>query len=331
VKVAFVQDLSPEGSIARVQPTRQGLQLAFGSAPEPLEVEVVPIDTQGEPDETAEAAAEIVADETFVAAFAAPELPGQADLAAALGGAGVPLLSLSGRDRVTDPRPGTWFRFVPGLEVQAEALARATVRLPASQQGVCLLRAEPDGTRFAREVERALRDADPHRVATPAAALETGCGAVVWTGDAIGGAAAAIALAGPDERPVLVGGERLHAPSYLQIAGAAAEGTVAVCPCADVSTSVDLEALRFIQDYQSQFGSPPAPYAVEAWDAGRLVADGLLEAGGGRGDLVAWLEATERVEGLGGPYGFAAGEPVEPAVPAYRVRAGRWIPVVPST
>jgi branched-chain amino acid transport system substrate-binding protein len=163
-----------------------------------------------------------------------------------------------------------------------------------------------------------------------AGARTAGCGAVVWTGGAVGGAGLAIALASTDgEVPVIVGGPSLLDTRFLELAGEAAEGTIAVCSCADVSTSLGLAAQRFIQDYQSEFGSAPGPYAVEAWDVAHVLIDGLREVGSARPDLVGWLATRTEVEGLAGARGVSSGELADPgsAIRRYRVAGGRWVPL----
>ena len=77
-----------------------------------------------------------------------------------------------------------------------------------------------------------------------------------------------------------VGGDRLLDPDFLSTAGTAADGAFALCACANVSTSTDLAARRFIQNYQSEHGVAPGAYAVEGWDAAHLI----LRAAGDRGD-----------------------------------------------
>src|SRR3989304_2294690 len=75
----------------------------------------------------------------------------------------------------------------------------------------------------------------------------------------------------------------------------------AACPCPDVSTSTDPAVIRFIQDYQAEFGSPPGPYAAEAWDAARALLAALTARagrGGGGGGAPA---AAVKSRGLGCP------------------------------
>jgi ABC-type branched-subunit amino acid transport system substrate-binding protein len=335
VAVAFLQDLSGDGALDRALPVLQAVELAFETAAisdeEPLDVEVVPYDTQGS-DATATAVAqEVVDDPRVVAAVASPELTGQAALVRTLSAADVPLLSLSDRGSAGAPPSGTWLRLVAPLDVTARGLAEAIPTLRRARRGVCLVSGPPDGTTFARTVRRSMpADVAVTEVEGAAGAVQAGCGVVVWTGDGVGGAELATALAsGGEDAPVLVGGPALRDPRYLELAGEAAEGSISVCACADVSTSLDLAAQRFIQDYQSEFGSPPAPYAVEAWDAAHLVIAGLREVGPARSALVGWLAMRAEVEGLGGMRALAEGELADPgsAVRRYRVEGGRWTEV----
>jgi ABC-type branched-subunit amino acid transport system substrate-binding protein len=96
-----------------------------------------------------------------------------------------------------------------------------------------------------------------------------------------------------------------------------------------VSTALGLGAQRFIQDYQSEFGTPPGPYAVEAWDAAHMLIEALEGAGSSRESLLARLASITRFEGLGRAYAFVGGELARPAdaVRVYRVEGGRWTPV----
>jgi ABC-type branched-subunit amino acid transport system substrate-binding protein len=332
--VAFIEDLSQEGAFVPSDAAYQAVELGFDTATlsddGSLEVDLIRYDTEGT--DGTEIAREIAADPAYLAAFAAPGLAGQAEVAGILGPAGVPLVSLSTRGAVEGAAPGTWLRLVAPVRELATALAAEVGSLRDARRGVCLMDAPADGSRFARAVRRSLTpDVAVDEVADPDEVAGAGCGVVVWTGGGEGAAELASGLASmPDEsRPVLVGGPGLRDGGLLEQAGDAAEGAISVCSCDEVSTSLDLAAQRFIQDYQSQYGSPPGPYAVEAWDAAHLVARTIREGGSTREALVAALATTATLEGLGGPYTFAAGELADPlaAVRRYRVEGGRWVAV----
>lgn len=330
-KVAYIRDLSPEGAVAATTPAQQAVELAFAAASlrggEPLAVEVVAFDTQGDAALAAEIANEVAADPAFVGAIAGPDLSGQAALGETLGRAGVPVLSLSGRDSASDAAPGTWLRLVAPVEAQAIALARTATSLKHARLGICLVAGPADGSVFARTVARSIAvSVDAIDVADMDDIEAAGCRVVAWTGDAEGGARLAAALIDFEAPPWLIGGATLRDPVFLEEAGLGAEGAWSLCSCADVSTSLELAAQRFIQDFQSEYGSPPGPYAVEAWDGAHLLLRGLRETEG-RQALADWLAGTTVFEGLGGTYSLREGELADPAASmrAYRVDGGRWI------
>ncbi len=125
-----------------------------------------------------------------------------------------------------------------------------------------------------------------------------------------------------------VGGDRLLDPDFLSTAGTAAEGAFALCACANVSTSTDLAARRFIQDYQSEHGVAPGAYAVEGWDAAHLILRAAGDRGITRALVARSLGGLTTVDGLEGTHRFRAdGEPLEPRalLRLYRVEGGRWV------
>jgi branched-chain amino acid transport system substrate-binding protein len=151
-----------------------------------------------------------------------------------------------------------------------------------------------------------------------------GCGVVVWTGDGAGAVAITVGL---DADVRLIGGPGLRDADFIEDAGAAAEGALAVCPCADVSNSLDLAARRFIQTFQSENGTAPGPFALEGWDAARAIVTGLDAAGPSRTELASWLGGLARFDGLGSSYRWVDGELVSASthVRTYEVVGGRWV------
>jgi ABC-type branched-subunit amino acid transport system substrate-binding protein len=333
VAVAFVQDLAPEGANDRVLPVRRAVDLAFraGALEGGPEVQMLAFDTQGDAATAGEVADEIAADPSIVAAIVAPDVAGQSDLVGTLGPAGIPVVSLSARGTVPSAFAGTWLRLVAPLRAQATALAETVRSLPRARDGVCAVRAPADGTVFGRTVLRELRrELEVTDVADAAAVADARCGVVLWTGGAEAGAELAAALDEAVARPItLVGGPSLRDPLFLELVEGAAGRAVSVCSCADVSTSLDLDAQRFVQDFQSEFGSPPGPFAVEGWDAGSLLIAALRDGGPSLEDVRSWLAANPAFEGLGGSYAFVRGELADPqsAIHRYRVEGGRWVEV----
>jgi branched-chain amino acid transport system substrate-binding protein len=348
VKVAFIEDLSSDEAEGRVLPSLQAAGLAFANATLggalPVAVDLVPMDTQGDPSKASDIVDEIGADPTYVAALIAPFLSDQARLAEALDGAGVPTLSLStGQPALGTTGLTAWRRLVANRAEETAALAAYVTALPATGAGACLARGpDPQDARFAHLIARALGGAsgpsvtvaDTDSASTAATAIaDNGCGIVVWAGSVTIAEALRTALTQHGGSVVLVGGDDLKDDAYPELVGPAADGTVAFCPCADLSSSTDLSAQRFIQDFQAEHGLPPGPYAAEAWDAAKMLVRALGSGATSRGEVLAFLGASGPFQGLANRYEFAPGGELTPAaavVHAYRDRGGRWIELVPS-
>lgn len=324
LKVAFIQDLAPEGALERTLPAFQGAELALtvASAREgaAFTIGIVAFDTEGGIDTARAIAAEIADDPSYVAAIAAPGLPEQRTIAEAL--RGTPFLSLS--DRGTDlSERGATLRFVAPLHDLATKLAGLAESLRSSRRGVCLA-APSESDPLALYTRRSF----PPDVRVTSAGgndlTSARCGVVVWSGDGVGAAEVAVGL---DADVRLIGGPALRDADFVEDAGAAAEGTLSVCSCADVSNSLDLSARRFIQTYQSENGTAPGPYALEAWDAAGVIVEGLDAAGPSRAQLTSWLGGVTRFDGLASSYRWIGGEFVSPStfIRTYEVVGGRWV------
>lgn len=316
VRVAFVRDLSVPDADEHALPAFQAAKLAFETAaardPGDGIVELVEFDLAEEATELAA----IGADPGYVAVIVAPGVNGIDGLAEEL-----PVVSLSG---LGEPGAGdAWTRLVAPLPVVADTLASRLRRDVA-----CVLSEDPGPDPLSALLAERLRGApvaaiDPAEAAT--VARDAGCDVVLWAGGPDAGAEAAEGL-----RPAgvaMIGGDRLLDPDFLAAAGTAAEGTFALCSCASVSTSTQFAVRRFIQDYQSEHGTAPGSYAVEAWDAAHLVLRALHEAGATRAQVREWLGARTAFDGLVRTYRLdPRGELIDPGslLRLFRVDGGRW-------
>jgi len=319
LKVAFVKDLSVPDADEHALPAIQAARLAFETAsandPNRTPIELQEFDLQ---DGAADLEV-IESDPTYVGVIVAP---GVNEDAAPLA-TDLPVVSLSGlgggggRD--------AWVRMVAPLTTVADALAS---RMGRSHP--CVLSEDPPPDPLFDMLAERLPKAPAHAI-DPASAAEVasqaGCSTVVWAGGPDAGAVAARELR--PEGVTFIGGDRLLDPDFLSGAGTAAEGSFALCPCATVSTSTDLAARRFVQDYQSQHGVAPGAYAVEAWDAAHVILRALDGGGTSRASVSASLDDLTQVDGLEGTHRYGPdGEPLDPRslLRLYAVRGGRWIP-----
>jgi branched-chain amino acid transport system substrate-binding protein len=318
LKVAFIKDLSVPDADEHALPAIQAARLAFETAstndPNRTPVELQEFDLQ----DGASALQVIEADPTYVGAIVAP---GVNEDAAPLD-ASLPIVSLSGLGDAAGRQ--AWIRMVAPLTTVADALA---ARLQRSRP--CVLSEDPPPDplfdMLAERLPKATAQAvDPAGAAQVAA--EAGCTTVIWAGGPDAGAAAARVLRSAGV--TFVGGDRLLDPDFLSGAGSEAEGSFALCPCDTVSTSTDLAARRFIQDYQSQHGVAPGAYAVEAWDAAHVILRALAGGETSRTEVARSLEDITEIQGLEGTSRLGPdGEPLDPRslLRLFVVRGGRWI------
>jgi hypothetical protein len=319
LKVAFVKDLSVPDADEHALPAVQAARLAFQTAstndPNRTPVELQEFDLQQDPADLQM----IEADPAYVGVIVAP---GVNETAAPLD-ADLPVVSLSGLGQ-GDGRQA-WIRLVAPLTTVADALAARLKR-----DHPCVLAEDPAPDPLfdilAERLPRATAATIDPAAATEVAAV-AGCTTVIWAGGPDGGAAAARILRSAGV--TFIGADRLLDPDFLAGAGTEAEGSFALCACSTVSTSTELAARRFIQDYQSQHGVAPGPYAVEAWDAAHVILRALADGETTRSQVAGSLKQVTEVEGLEGTHRLGDdGEPLDPRalLRLYVVLGGRWIP-----
>jgi branched-chain amino acid transport system substrate-binding protein len=157
------------------------------------------------------------------------------------------------------------------------------------------------------------------------------CGVVVWGGSSTTGALVRRSLNQAGGRTIaFVGGDAIKDPIYLSVSGRTGLGTVAACPCADLSTSTALAAQRFIQDYQADFGLPPGAFAAEGWDVAGMFVSAFRAAAATKAEVLASLWGTDRFRGLANTYVFEPNGELVPGsarVRLFRDEGGRWIPL----
>ncbi len=338
-KVAFFQDLSIDDPLELVSPSFRALQLALvedGSGA-PVVLRAEPFDTRGDAAVALRFARRVAADAAYVAVVVAPFWGEPAEVAAVFARAGLPVLSLSPVDPVP-PSGAVWRRLVAGQDVQAATLAAALDADTAQGGSACL---GDDGSPYASGL-RAMVDASlettiaarfvapPHDQGSLGQAVSSiraaHCRVVGWTGfpDGARSLRDALSSGGLVDIPI-AGADAMKVRSYLTQA-AGAEGTIVTCPCADVTTSADPGAQRFVHDYQAATGLEPGPYAAEGWDAAGILL-GLIEGGARtRGAVGAGLARIHDAPGVAGGYRFGSDGSVDGSrVPTYRARGLRWV------
>jgi len=348
LKVAFLEDLSSDEAAVRSAPAFQGAKLAFDTAALghglPVSVELIGVDTGGDAATAAAAAREIVSDPAFVGAIAAPSLTGREQSAAGnlLDRGGLPTLTLSPLGPNLSNRGWTaWRRTVADVTMEGRAIAAFVNSVPSPRRGACVLGDGSSGSKSLLGAVAASPTSDVvlrwHTDATETGSLRVAravsrirCGVVVWGGSSTAGALVRRALHEAGGRKIaFVGGDAMKDATFLTVSGRAGLGSVAACPCADLSTATDLASQRFIQDYQADFGVPPGAFAAEAWDAAGMFVGAFRTGTSSRSEVLASLWGTDRFRGLANTYVFEPTGELAPGaarVHLYRNTARRWMP-----
>lgn len=226
--------------------------------------------------------------------------------ATSLAAAGLPIVSLSQMDQA--PAAGVWRRFVRPLGAQAIVLADIAVR-SAGTGPVCV---REDATAWARDLVAA--------VLTHLGPAQAGqdCDVAVWVGPASG--AEALRAGEPAMPLILADAARTVASVSLPGSGR----ILGVCSCADLTTSADPAAQSFLHRYQAATGLEPGPYAVEGYDAGRLLA-AAATSDATREGIAGSLEAQSGFTGLAGRYVWLPdGDLRAPDMRIYEAKGARW-------
>jgi branched-chain amino acid transport system substrate-binding protein len=345
LKIAFLENLMPEGAYERMVPAFQGAKLALAQASEEGDmtaaVEIVPQDV-GDAERLDEVLADDLADPSYVGAIVSPFWSAPPSLGERLSAAGLATISLS----TVNPDPKEpWrdsYRAVAPLQDQAKAVGEMLDTSRSGERGVCIgTDGSPYGSMFTDFVERATsrkvvgRFLIPAEQSIPARTVQrlrsSGCHALVFGGTGSNAGLVRIELDAAGLAGVkLFGPDAIRDRTFLTLTGRSGDGTVASCSCADPGSAASLEAQQFIHDYQSEYGGPPAPYAVEGWDMGRLFVSAVRSGATNREAVAAYVRQLDTFSGLGATYAFSEAGALESSsrvVTLFRAGGNRWLPL----
>jgi hypothetical protein len=335
--IAFLFDGSPSDADLVTAPALAGLELA---AHESGGFEIEPVNVGLSPAEVTASLRALGDDRDVVAAVIAPWTAPPDGAIELLAAEGLPVVTLSWAWGPPRGGKGPWLSFVAGRAREAVMLLSganvapegAAVCLAGDDQATsrALLATAAQLGQAAGEPEiRAAGIADTGRAATADAVAsrigDSGCPVLAW----IGGADVAAAILSSVHDPLsIVGTSRMKTDDGLALASSATAVST-VCACADVSPSTDPTSQRFVHDLQAESGSPPGPFAVEAYDAGRLVI-GLLDGDAMTRERVATgLNLLTRFSGLVERYSFepdGSRGPESLRTGLWRAAGSRWLP-----
>ena len=339
VKIAYMGALTGDAA-QLVVPGFQAAQLAFEQANQgkfgdlPVTITLVKEDTQGSPDQAPSVADKIVNDSSFVGVIG-PAFSGESNAAGAkLDQAGIPFITPSATNPTVAQNGWThWFRAVGNDNSQGPAAADY---IQQKLSPSCVVVASDDSTYgegLADIVNQKLTGAsiktedDKGAVTTGAkdfSALVTKvkdstCNVMFYGGYSPEAAPLRQQLSQAGLQDVtMVGGDGIKDDAFTSGAAAAGEGTVAACPCADISASTDEKAKAFSTDYEAKWGAPPGIYSAEAWDISQIFIAAFKAGKTSREDITAFVKGLNAFPGLTKNYTFqSSGELDDKAVSIY--------------
>ncbi len=111
-------------------------------------------------------------------------------------------------------------------------------------------------------------------------------------------------------------------PSYMDVAGEAAEGTIVTCPCVPGETIAE-----FADAYTEMFNEDPGTYGPEAYDAANVFLDGIAEGITDRAEMNEFVSNYDG-EGVSKHISFDEnGESEEIPIWSYEVKNGEFVPL----
>jgi Periplasmic binding protein len=337
-RIAYLFDGSLPDADLVTSPALAGLELA---AHEAGGVEIEPLNVGADRDEVTASLRELGGDRDVLAAVVAPWTAPPADAIELLATDGVPVVTLSWA--WGPPRGGDdpWRSLAAGRAREAVMLLSGAAAAGPDDGGLCLAADDHTTSRALLETAAELGEAmgDPPIVmvgvvegeeavnadAVAARIRDACCPVLAWIG---GAPAATSVLASIPDPPTVIGTSRMKTDEGLSL-GSSEGRVLTVCACADVSLWTEPTTQRFVHDVQAESGAPPGPFALEAYDAGRLLVGLLRGADGSREGLARSLDGLTGFEGLVGSYAFApdGSRVVDPAAAgAWRAAGSRWLP-----
>ncbi|HUZ83168.1 MAG TPA: branched-chain amino acid ABC transporter substrate-binding protein, partial [Gaiellales bacterium] len=340
VKLGYLGALTGPGSQLSAG-VEAGVKLAVsqydGSDPAVV-VQLDAVDTGGDPAHAKSAAMKLVADRV-----AAVIGPGSGDEAFAaepvLDRAGIPSITVTAVEGVLDAQGWSFFhRSVPNVTVEGQADAGYIVNSLHDTSAAVLDDSTPSGMGLAGAVLAGVvaaggtvaveghlgpGTASDARIAGRVVAAAPAV--VVFGGAAAPAAKLLTALRSAGFAGKFLAGSGAHTGQFLSALGSRAAGSYISCTCTDTSAIPDAQA--FNAAYLAQFGSAPAPFSAEAFDATNTVIAAVSAKAVTPAAIQAFLSTVDYA-GITGAVKFQVnGDASGQSVYMYRVEQGRFVEI----
>lgn len=310
---------------------RNGVQLAvdqFNEENADCQVGLEEYDSAGDPNQATGLATQAIGDETVIG-IVGPAFSGESDTAGPIfAEGGLPTISASATNPALSENGWDTFHRILGNDAsQGPAAATYISDVLGSTSVFVVDDASAYGAGLAEIVNEDLGDAvvgtdtiqtgQTDFSATITAIRDSGAEAVFFGGYYAEAGLLVQQMRGAGVEATFVVADGVKDPGFVEAAGDAAEGTIITCPCLPPE-----EQQEFFTAFEDAFGTAPATYSAEAYDAANVMLEGILEGNTDRESLLEWINEYDG-EGITKQITFdESGEVENISVWAYTVENG---------
>jgi branched-chain amino acid transport system substrate-binding protein len=288
-------------------------------------------DSAGDPNQATGLATQAIGDESVIG-IVGPAFSGESETAGPIfAEGGLPTISASATNPTLSENGWDTFHRILGNDASQGPAAAAYITDVLQSQSVFVVDdASAYGKGLADIVNEDLADAvvgtdtiqtgQTDFSATITAIRDSGAEAVFFGGYYAEAGLLVQQMRGAGVEATFVVADGVKDPGFIEAAGDAAEGTIITCPCLPPE-----ESQEFFDAFEAAFGTAPATYSAEAYDAANVFLQGILEGNTDRESLLEWVNGYEG-DGITKAVKFdEAGEVENISVWAYKVENGEII------
>ena len=281
---------------------RNGVQLAvdqFNEENPDCQVALEEYDSAGDPNQATGLATQAIGDESVIGVVG-PAFSGESDTAGPIfAEGGLPTISASATNPALSENGWDTFHRILGNDAsQGPAAATYISDVLGSASVFVVDDASAYGAGLAEIVNEDLGDAvvgtdtiqtgQTDFSATITAIRDSGAEAVFFGGYYAEAGLLVQQMRGAGVEATFVVADGVKDPGFVEAAGDAAEGTIITCPCLPPE-----EQQEFFTAFEDAFGTAPATYSAEAYDAANVMLEGILEGNTDRESLLEWINGYE--------------------------------------
>lgn len=281
---------------------RNGVELAvdqFNEENADCQVALEEYDSAGDPNQATGLATQAIGDDTVIG-IVGPAFSGESETAGPIfAEGGLPTITASATNPTLSENGWDTFQRILGNDASQGPAAAAYISDVLNSQSVFVVDdASAYGAGLADIVNEDLGDAvvgedtiqtgQTDFSATVTAIRSSGADAVFFGGYYAEAGLLVEQMRAGGVQATFVVADGVKDPGFIEAAGDAAEGTIITCPCLPPE-----ESQQFFEDYQEAFGTAPATYSAEAFDAANVFLQGILEGNTDRESLLEWVNGYE--------------------------------------